>query len=291
MKINDVVYGGEEITEEILIELINSKEIQRLLLRRLNASLDEQVAGLLHDISHTAFSHVVDWIFGDPIKEDFQDLSHLKKIREGEVGNILRKYGYAPEKIADLKSYSLLEQEIPLVCADRLDYALREMIYFESRDRIKLIINSIKNVSGKIVFDNIESAVIFAEAFAKCQKELWAAPIPRIRYYLLSSALKKAMDDEVITEEDFEKTDIEVINVLQSKGSAEVLNFLNLLRNGFSYREEKGGIALVKKFRYVNPLVIHDGRTDKLGDISQNYKDSLSRQKKEADKIFEVVIE
>ena len=33
-----------------------------LLLRRLGADRREQVAGLLHDISHTAFSHAVDFL-------------------------------------------------------------------------------------------------------------------------------------------------------------------------------------------------------------------------------------
>ncbi len=82
-KIYDKVYGKEKIKEPVLIELINSDSIQRLkgisqfgmpdeyyhlktfsrkehsigvliLLRRMRANLEEQVAGLLHDVSHTA---------------------------------------------------------------------------------------------------------------------------------------------------------------------------------------------------------------------------------------------
>ena len=100
--INDEVYGKIEINEPILLELINSKEIQRLknisqfgipseyyhmpsysryehsmgvflLLRKLNVDLKEQIAGLIHDISHTAFSHVIDWVIGDSTQESFQD--------------------------------------------------------------------------------------------------------------------------------------------------------------------------------------------------------------------------
>ena len=101
MKINDLVYGEEEIGEQVLIELINSSAIQRLkeisqfglpeeyhhrkvfsryahsvgvliLLRRLGADLDEQIAGLLHDVSHTAFSHVIDWVLENS-EENYQD--------------------------------------------------------------------------------------------------------------------------------------------------------------------------------------------------------------------------
>ncbi len=89
MIINDAIYGKYKINEPVLVELIKSRPMQRLkkiaqlgipdrfyhirgfsrfehslgvmlLLRKLNASLEEQAAGLLHDVSHTAFSHVVD---------------------------------------------------------------------------------------------------------------------------------------------------------------------------------------------------------------------------------------
>ena len=102
MKIKNIVYGEEEINEGVLIELVNSKEVQRLknitltgipeeyyfrkvssrfghsvgvmiLLRRLGADLKEQIAGLLHDVSHTAFSHLVEWLFGDPMEGDARD--------------------------------------------------------------------------------------------------------------------------------------------------------------------------------------------------------------------------
>ena len=36
-----------------------------LLARRVGGGLREQVAALLHDVSHTAFSHVIDHVFHD----------------------------------------------------------------------------------------------------------------------------------------------------------------------------------------------------------------------------------
>lgn len=83
------IYGVYKI-EQVLEDLINSKPVQRLrgghqggasylvnpkwnvtryehsvgvmlLIRKLGGSLEEQIAGLLHDVSHTAFSHVVDF--------------------------------------------------------------------------------------------------------------------------------------------------------------------------------------------------------------------------------------
>lgn len=36
-----------------------------LLNRQLDASMEEQIVALLHDVSHTAFSHVIDYVFDD----------------------------------------------------------------------------------------------------------------------------------------------------------------------------------------------------------------------------------
>ena len=93
MQYEDELYGKVEITEPLLLDLITSDAMQRtkgvsqhgitaligvtppfsrfvhsvgtmLLVRRLGANVNEQVAALLHDISHTAFSHVIDFVFG-----------------------------------------------------------------------------------------------------------------------------------------------------------------------------------------------------------------------------------
>lgn len=100
MKIYDPIYGEFEL-ESVLVELIHSKLVQRLrnihqaggcylvkkkwnvtlfensigvmlLIRYLRGSLNEQIAGLLHDVSHTAFSHVIDYVL-DNDNEDYHE--------------------------------------------------------------------------------------------------------------------------------------------------------------------------------------------------------------------------
>ena len=39
-----------------------------LLIKKLGGSVEEQIAGLLHDVSHTAFSHVIDYVFDNKMK-------------------------------------------------------------------------------------------------------------------------------------------------------------------------------------------------------------------------------
>ncbi|MFP9052094.1 HD domain-containing protein, partial [Enterococcus faecalis] len=91
MEISDIIYGQHHI-DGVLEELIKSAPVQRLkgiyqggasflvnrkwnvtryehsigvmlLIKKLGGTIEEQIAGLLHDVSHTAFSHVVDVVF------------------------------------------------------------------------------------------------------------------------------------------------------------------------------------------------------------------------------------
>lgn len=97
MKYTDLVYGEAEITEPAILELVNCPALQRLkgidqagyrplwvkpdtavseyeasrlahslgvylLLRQYQAPLEEQIAGLIHDVSHSAFSHCIEYV-------------------------------------------------------------------------------------------------------------------------------------------------------------------------------------------------------------------------------------
>src|SRR5205807_2656177 len=109
-----------------------------LILRILGASLEEQIAGLLHDVSHTAFSHLIDWVMGDTLKEDFQDKNHKKFIKSSEIPKILERYGFDVKRVIKIKSFPLLEQPSPNLCAYRVDYALREFHYWLNPKIVKV---------------------------------------------------------------------------------------------------------------------------------------------------------
>src|SRR3989344_9365429 len=155
MMIEDKIYGVFEIGEPVLIELINSEPIQRLkrvansgvsaivlknrgvsrydhslgvmiLLRILGASIEEQVAGLLHDVSHTAFSHVIDHVFRKK-DYDFHEEHQEEILNKGGIKGILKKYGFSLERVIDSKNFGLLEREVPDLCADRIDYFFRDL--------------------------------------------------------------------------------------------------------------------------------------------------------------------
>ena len=112
MFIYDEIYGEFEV-DKVLEELILSKPVQRLkgihqggasylvnekwnvtrfdhsigtmlLIKILGGSLEEQIAGLLHDVSHTAFSHVIDFVFENK-EEDYHEKIYSSVIKESEI--------------------------------------------------------------------------------------------------------------------------------------------------------------------------------------------------------------
>jgi len=301
MLIHDKIYGRFEITDPIIIELMNTAAFERLkgicqfgipdkyynligysrfehsvgvyiFLNKLGASEEEQVAGLLHDISHTAFSHLVDWVVGDAEnKEDFQNKRHLAVLEQSEISNILKKYGFDPKKIADHHRFRLLEQDIPDLCADRIDYVLRESLL----DVAKQCLPDLTVFDGQITFLNEQKAVLFADNFLSRQTEHWASYEAVTRYAILSDLLRKAIQRDDILFDDLLKSDDFVINKIIQTKKNEYLNALKLLENknlNFLPKAEK---SLRKKFRYVDPKILIDSKPMRLSEINEDFKKRL----------------
>jgi HD superfamily phosphohydrolase len=68
-----------------------------LLVRKLGGSLEEQIAALLHDVSYTAFSHVIDYVLQEK-GEDYHEQIFEEVITNSTIPSILDKYGFSTFK-------------------------------------------------------------------------------------------------------------------------------------------------------------------------------------------------
>lgn len=311
MKLNDVLYGEFEVNDKVILELLSCSSVKRLkgvsqshpketkwtlpyftrydhsvgvflLLRKLNASLEEQVAGLLHDVSHTAFSHAIDWALGDPSKEDFQDSTLTGYINNSEIRGILVRQGFDADAIGDMeqiKKYALLERDAPDLCADRIDYCLRA-----SHDLIdphcgRLSDNLVVH-SGEVVFDSEESAAKFGDYYMACQRLWWASTEAKLRYHFISEALKVALKNSVISMSDMYKDEETIIKILRNSGDEAIVENINRGLGELSFVATKGeGIALREKIRYIDPKFLSKGKVARLSDVSEAYRKRIEREK------------
>src|SRR3954470_2885040 len=137
----DRVYGDVAIDDPRLLDLIACPTFQRLrgirqagpsafafpfktvtrfehslgvslLLGALGAGLREQVAGLLHDISHTAFSHAVDFVFSSEEQDHHEELKP-EFLNRPDVVAALRALNFTPRDFFDDSIYPLLERPLP----------------------------------------------------------------------------------------------------------------------------------------------------------------------------------
>ena len=307
----DSLWGDIPVDEPALRELVESAPVQRIkgihqagasvyllpgarhatryehslgvlhLLSRLGAGLEERVAGLLHDVPHTAFSHTVDIVF--PSEEhNFHERFHHEIITRSEVPAILRRHGVSPHAALEPERYPLLETPLPGLCADRIDYTLRDL---HSRHEIDAthaadFLSHLLPTPSGIVVDDTGAAEWFARLFRRANDRYWTGPQEAGAYWALAGAIRRGYETGGFTHNDLFSTDAEALARLRSLDDAEVQAYLTLLTPGTHFYEvEDGGprFSTHMKQRHVDPLILEKGwqAPRRLSEVSRSYRRAL----------------
>ena len=289
MQYEDKLYGKTGITETLLIDLISSDAMQRakgisqhgitallgitppfsrfehcvgamLLVRRLGAPVKEQAAALLHDVSHTAFSHVVDFVF-----DDHQDQSYHEKKKEAFVGNsdiprILSRYSLDWREIIDEAQFPLLEQPAPSLCADRLDYFLRDLEFLKLADgsEIRMFLKSLEVFDNQIAVNSLNVARWLAYTYIEVDRTSWSNYREVGLYQLTAEAIKAANRYGIIEDADLWSSDETLWGKLKSADHPEVRRWVRLITPGtrFTWNKEQPVFRVSTKVRSIDPPVV-----------------------------------
>ncbi|WP_242246147.1 HD domain-containing protein [Bacillus cereus group sp. BfR-BA-01523] len=290
MIISDVLYGEFEV-DKVLEELILSKSVQRLkgihqngasylinenwnvtrfdhsvgvmlLIKKLGGSVEEQIAGLLHDVSHTAFSHVIDYVF-DNRNESYHEEIFSSVVKNSEIPAILVKHDYNYEDILlDDSNWTLLERSAPELCADRVDYTLRDMYTYgyTSLEEVHSFLEDLIAVNGKMVLQSIEMAEWFTETYYKEVIDFFMKPMNIYGNDMLAKTLKLALYKKVIHADDFLLEDHELITKLQLCNDPEVEVLLSKVHPNVKVKEDRNDYDLYQKnkVRLIDPPLLHE---------------------------------
>lgn len=289
----DSIYGIVNIDEPVLHDLLASKAMQRLkgilqhgitgligitqpitrfdhsmgamlLVRRLGGGLEEQIAALLHDVSHTAFSHVIDYAVDGHDDQSYHDEMKESYVSQTDLPAILRRHGYDWTNFIHEDAYPLLEQPAPHLCADRLDYFLRDCqgLGLAEKNEIDEVLNHLVVVNGRIATRSHQSANWLGRTYIQCDDTSWANFREVGLYEVTAQAIRRGLQIKAISEEDFWLTDDPFWRKLHAAEDAELQSWLQLVtpQTRFVWDEANPTFRISTKLRAIDPDVLVDGR-------------------------------
>jgi HD superfamily phosphohydrolase len=319
-------YGTFDITEPVLCDLLECPSVKRLdainqygidayvnnfprytryqhsvgvmcLLRRFGASLQEQIAGLLHDVSHTVFSHVGDHLFGNTrnactlrdSKDSYQDSIHAWFMSQTEIAAILKGHGYAIDDVIHKNGmFTMLEQDIPDLCADRIEYNLYGG-FIENRltvDDIEGILSALRYHDGRWFFVDAKAARTLADAALFLTEHHFGTTWTALLNTWAAQALRRALDIEIVTTRELHfSTDDVIWDVLNSTEDREIKVLLHKLYHYKQYYKDVAAAepydySIYPKFRGVNPWIQETDQVFiRLCECDQEYKREFMRIK------------
>ena len=315
MKYTDRVYGNFEITEPVILELINSPTLQRLkeidqagyfephfpgtahsrfehsigdylLLKIYEAPIEEQIAGLIHDVSHSAFSHCIDYVLdaGSEKEHNHQDNVFDDYIRKSEIPEILKKYNLDLDYILDDKNFPLKENDLPDLCSDRIDYSLRTATIFKEIENGKFFIDSLTAKDGRWIFKDFESAKKYAELFLKLNTNYYAGIQSAVMFRTVGDCLRYALSKKYISETDLYTTDKIVLSKIEHHihNDPKLKLLFERMNNkiGFGNDPTNYDGKVFCKSRVVNPLCLHNGEIKRVSEIEPSWSNIIKQESK-----------
>jgi HD superfamily phosphohydrolase len=304
MHYSDAVYGLVEINEPVLLELLQSAALRRLqgvlqhgisgligltrpttrfehslgvmvLVQRLGGSLTEQIAALLHDVSHTAFSHVIDYVFDGHDSQAYHEEKKEAYLASTDLPGVLSRHGYDWQVFLPEDHYPLLEQPAPRLCADRLDYFLRDSrdLGLATADQVQAVLDHLIVRAGRIGVDELETARWLGYTYIAADEASWANFREVGLYEVTARAIKRGLQLGVIGEEDFWGVDQTLWRKLQAAADSDLQQQLKLisLDTRFVWDEAAPTFRVSTKLRTIDPDVWIAGQLRPLSALDRGF--------------------
>ena len=304
MHFHDGIYGNYKINEAVLCDLINSNAMQRLrgimqhgitgligitspvtrfdhsvgtmiLVDMLGGSLIEKIAALLHDVSHTAFSHVIDYVYINHQSQSYHDEAKESFLVQTDIPMILDKYGLSWKDFLDETQYPLLEQPAPRLCADRLDYFFHDSYDLGLADasELQVALEHLIVVDGRIVTNSLESAKWLAYTYIAADDASWANFREVGLYEVTALAIRRGIEIGLIEGRDIWGTDSPLWYKMQNSQDTKLQSFIRLIsaNTTFVWDEDNPTFRVGTKLRTIDPDVLVSGELVPLSKLDNRF--------------------
>lgn len=311
----ETFYGTFEIKEPVILDLIDSPAFQRLkqvrqygvayyishteeysrydhslgvfaILRKHGASLDEQIAGLLHDVSHTAFSHVGDWVYEKVgAKVDYQTSVLKSFFSTYGIEKILRKHKLTTNQVdMNTTPFLMLKQSLPSLCADRIDYNIQGAYFqnFITKEEAQALFEDLNYQDGSWTLSNIELASKIMRFSLHMTKECWTSLKNHLTCKWLAEALNHAFKINLLSKQEFHfGTDDTIWKLLQKSKDPVIAQKIEMILHADDYFEHvepnKADEMIPFKSRGIDPWIRQNGKLIRLSSL----KPDLGREYQE----------
>lgn len=315
----DTLYGKTLFYDTLICELLTSAAMERLkyvrqygtfvygvqgakdysrfehsvgvlqLLKKFNAPYELQIAGLLHDVSHTIFSHVVEYLKKSKNPEkSYQDEIHEWYIMASGIESILNRYGLSIKTLQEVQEKNvMLDCDLPDLCVDRLEYNLMGGILtgLLSEQNVTDIVSNIKYEEGRWYFSSVSLAKKISLSSLFNTEHIWGGVSSGLINRWTADMIEYAIACGLINTSEINfSIDHEIWLRLITSDDREIKTYIKKIKNPENYFvlscPESYTHRMYSKFRGIDPWIItNEGTFVRLTQYDPDYLHEYMRVK------------
>lgn len=232
---------------------------------------EQTLAGLFHDIATPSFSHCIDYLHKDYMKQETTECRTRDIIvQSSHIMELLSKDKILVDDVCDYKKYPIADNSSPQLSADRLEYTLSSGMTFTKEWSIHDVADMYRDL---IVLNNEEGdpEIAFksqktAEKFVGGASKMWSlfqSNEDKIVMQFFADIIAYVMNCGIIEEEDlYRYSELEIIRLIENCGVKEIQDAFFHFRNATHICEGdfpplgRYSVSIDVKKRYINPLVM-----------------------------------
>lgn len=261
-----------------------------LIIWNFTKSKKQALAGLFHDIATPCFSHCIDYLHGDYLKQEHTENRTLEILKKSnQIMKLLNKDGIDLEEVWDYKIYPIADNPKPRLSADRLEYNFSSGITFTKTWKIENIKEIYHNLELMYNEDNIIEIgfkdISIAENFlmgANILFKEFQSNRDKLIMQFYADIIKIMIKNNIIKEDDlYIYSEKEIVERISKCGIKEIEEIFLKFKNAVCICEgeikpiNNYFISLNVKERYINPLVKGKRITEKSEKAKEMIKELL----------------